>query len=94
LFYSWLAIVGAVNVLVYLFSKSLVPDEGFRIWFTGLIITLNFFLVIALSFIGLYNSSEAFDFSRAGIVLYIGIGLIAAWVVSWPIVLLVRKLSS
>ena len=94
LFYSWLVIVGAVNVLVYIFNKSLMPDEGFRIWFTGLIITLNFFLVIALSFIGLYNSSEAFDFSRAGIILYICIGLIGAWIISWPIVLLIRKLSS
>jgi hypothetical protein len=94
MFYSWFTIVGAVNVLVYIFSKSLVPDEGFRTWFTGLIITLNFFLIIALSFISLHNSNESFDFSRTGVVLYIALGLVVAWLISWPIVLLIRKFSA
>jgi uncharacterized membrane protein len=94
IFYGWLTIIGAVNVMVYLFSKTLAPDEGFRTWFTGLIITLNIFLIIAFSYISLYNSNENFDFSRAGMVLYMGVGLVLAWVVCWPVVLLIRKLSA
>jgi hypothetical protein len=91
LFYSWLALIGVVNLLVYVFGRSLAPDEGFRTWFTGLIISLNTFFIIGFSFIGLYNSHENFDFSRIDIVLYFGIALVCVWITSWPIVLLVRR---
>jgi len=91
LFYGWMALVGLVNVMVYLLSKKVVPDEALRAWFTGLIILLNLFFVISLSYIGLYNSSEKFDYIRAGIVLYFGIGLIGVWITSWPVILLKRK---
>jgi hypothetical protein len=93
-FYVWLAVLGIVNVLVYVFGKKLVPSEALRTWFTGLIICLNLFFIIAFSFIGLYNSSESFDFSRAGIVLYISLGLVGAWIVGGAIYGLVKRFSS
>lgn len=93
LFYSWLAVVGITNVLVYVFGKSIEPDETFRTWLTGLIITVNLFFIIGLSFIGLYNSSETFDFNRAGIVLYISMGLMGIWLTSWPVILVLRRLK-
>ena len=93
-FYVWLAVLGFVNVLVYVFSKNLVPSEEFRTWFTGLIICLNLFFIIAFSFIGLYNSSEGFDFSRAGIVLYISLGLVGAWMVGGAIYGLFKRFLS
>lgn len=93
-FYVWLAALGMVNVLVYVFGKKLVPSEELRTWFTGLIICMNLFFIIAFSFIGLYNSSESFDFSRAGFVLYISLGLIGAWVVGGAIYGLVKRFSS
>ncbi|MBX2970554.1 MAG: hypothetical protein KF803_14385 [Cyclobacteriaceae bacterium] len=93
-FYVWLAVLGIVNVLVYVFGKKLVPSEALRTWFTGLIICLNLFFIIAFSFIGLYNSSESFDFSRAGIVLYISLGLVVAWIVGGAIYGLVKRFSS
>ncbi len=94
LFFSWLAIIGCLNVLIYVFNKSLTPDETFRTWFTGLIIALNIFLVIALSYIGLYNSSEKFDFGRAGLVVYFGVFLVGGWLVSWPVILFFKKVSA
>jgi hypothetical protein len=94
LFYSWMALVGIVNVLVYVLSKKLVPDEAFRSWFIGLIILLNLFFIISLSYIGLYNSSEKFDFIRAGAILYLTIGLLGIWVTSWPVIVLIRKFSA
>lgn len=94
LFYAWLAIIGLGNTMAFVFGKPKVSDEGFRTWFTGLIITINIFLVIAFSFIGLYNSTEKFDFARAGVVLYFGIGLIGVWITSWPIIVLYRKIFS
>lgn len=93
-FYVWLAVLGFVNVLVYVFNKNLVPSEEFRTWFTGLIICLNLFFIIAFSFIGLYNSSEGFDFSRAGIVLYISLGLVGAWIVGGAIYGLFKRFFS
>lgn len=94
LFYSWMALVGIVNVMIFIMSEKLVPDVSFRSWLTGLIILLNLFFVISLSYIGLYNSSEKFDFIRAGAVLYLGIGLIGIWVTSWPVIVLIRKFSA
>lgn len=94
LFYAWLAVIGIVNTMAYVFGKSSFTDEAFRTWFTGLIITINIFLIIGFSFIGLYNSTENFDFGRVGVVLYFGLGLIGLWITSWPVIVLYRKFSA
>jgi hypothetical protein len=94
LFYGAMTFIAGLNLLVYLFNKNLAPDEAFRTWLHGLIITLNIFCIIGLSFIGLYNSLENFDYSRIGVIIYSSVGLVALWAISWPIILLVRKLLS
>lgn len=91
MFYSAMFALAGLNVLVYLFSKSLTPREDFRTWLHGLVITVNIFFIIGLSFIGLYNSSEKFDFSRIGWVIYSSVALIAGWIVSWPLVKLLSR---
>ncbi|MBX2966641.1 MAG: hypothetical protein KF845_10875 [Cyclobacteriaceae bacterium] len=91
MFYVWLGILGLVNVLVYVFGKKLVPDEHLRTWFTGLIICLNLFFIIAFSYIGLYNSTEIFDYERAGIVIYVSLGIMGAWVVGGGGFMLYRR---
>lgn len=91
LFYTALVVIAVANVMVYLFSKSLTPDEDFRAWIHGLIITLNIFFIISMSFIGLYNSAERFDFSRIGFIIYGSVGLVALWVISWPVYRIFRK---
>src|SRR5690349_17446838 len=59
LFYAVLALLTFVNVIVFVFSRLYAKgDRDFLSWFYGLIITLNFFFIIALSYISLYNSSE------------------------------------
>jgi uncharacterized membrane protein len=85
LFYASLAFIAILNLLVYLFSKSITPDEGFRSWLHGLVITLNIFFVVGFSFIGLYNSSEVFDFARIGAIIYGSVILVCAWAVAWPL---------
>ncbi|QOI98226.1 MAG: hypothetical protein HRU69_12345 [Flammeovirgaceae bacterium] len=91
LFYSAMILLALLNVLVYLFSKKLTPSERFRTWLHGLVITFNIFFIIGFSFMGLYNSSEKFDFSRIGWVIYSSVGLIVIWMVGWPIVRLFRR---
>lgn len=92
LFYAALAFIAILNLLVYLFSKSLTPDEGFRAWLHGLVITLNIFFVVAFSFIGLYNSAEVFDFSRIGAIIYGSVILVMVWAVAWPLYILGKRL--
>lgn len=91
LFYIALAVIALANVMVYLFSKSLTPDEDFRTWIHGLVITLNIFFIIAMSFISLYNSTERFDFNRIGFIIYGSVGLVALWVIGWPVYRIFRK---
>lgn len=91
LFYAAMMTLAVLNVLVYLFSKKLTPSENFRTWLHGLVTTFNIFFVIGFSFVGLYNSSEKFDFSRIGWVIYSSVGLILVWMAGWPIVRLLRR---
>src|SRR5688572_20628499 len=92
LFYSAMALMALVNVLVYLFSKKLTPDEDFRTWLHGLVIAVNIFFIIGMSFIGLYNSAEKFDFSRIGFIIYSSVGLVGLWATGWPVYVVVKKL--
>lgn len=94
LFYSAMVVIALANVMVYLFSKSIAPDENFRTWLHGLVITLNIFFIIGLSFISLYNSVEKFDFSRIGFIIYSSVILVIVWALSWPVYSISRKLMS
>lgn len=91
LFYCAIAFVAVLNLLVYLFSKSITPDEGFRAWLHGLVITLNIFFVVGFSFIGLYNSSENFDYPRIGPIIYGSIVLVVLWSLAWPVYFIGRR---
>jgi hypothetical protein len=94
LFYSTMALIAIVNVLVYLFSKRVAPDEHFRIWLNVLVIASNIFFIIAMSFVSLYNSAEKFDFSQIGFIIYSSVGLVALCLISWPIYQVFRKFIS
>ena len=93
MFYSVVIVLALVNVLVYVISKFFPRDEDFRAWFHGLILTINIFFIVGISLVGLYNSTEKFDYSRIGFVVYGSLGLILVWAVSWPIYRVVRGLS-
>jgi hypothetical protein len=92
LFYAAMGVIALANVMVYLFSKKLTPQEDFRTWLHGLVITLNIFFIIGMSFIGLYNSAEKFDFARIGFIIYSSVGLVGLWATGWPVYLVVKKL--
>jgi hypothetical protein len=94
LFYASLASVGIINLLVFLFSKSLTPKEDFRTWIHGLVITLNYFFIVGFSFLGLYNSAERFDYSRIGFIIYSSVILIVLCVLAWPVYLIGKKIFS
>jgi hypothetical protein len=91
LFYSCIGVIGVSNLFVFLISKTYYPNEDFRSWIHGLVISLNIFFITCISFIGVYNSAESFVFSRAGIVIYTTLAIIGVWTISWPFYLLYRK---
>jgi hypothetical protein len=94
-FYIILALLSVFNMLVFVFSKLYSRrDAELLTWFYGQIITLNIFFVIALSYASLYNSSEKFDYSRIGWVIYGSVALMVIWALAWPVYAVVRKMTS
>lgn len=92
IFYCFLAIVGIANMLVFVVSRLYPPDQNrFKTWFYGLVITLNLFFIVAIAFINLYNSTEKFDYSNIGYIIYGSISLVAIWLASWPVYTIFRK---
>ena len=92
LFYSVLAIVGLVNVLVFVVAKLFTEEQtDFKSWFYGFVTALNLFFVTVINFLGVFNSGERFDYSNLGILIYGSIGLIVLWSLGWPVYALSRK---
>ncbi|HEU5291695.1 MAG TPA: hypothetical protein VFU05_13690, partial [Cyclobacteriaceae bacterium] len=69
-------------------------NEDFRSWLHGLVITINVFCIVGLSFVMLYNSSERYDFERIRFIIFSSVGLVALWAIGWPIYALGKKLMS
>jgi cytochrome c biogenesis factor len=92
-FYIITPMVAFINAMVYLVSSVFRKDLDFRAWFHGLIVTLNIFFIIALSFIGLYNSGERYEYRSIDFVIYGSIALIVIWAMGWPVYSLFRKLK-
>jgi hypothetical protein len=98
-FYSILFLVAIFNMFVYVFralnrsrpAELREEGEAFVSWFYGLVICLNLFVIVAVSFVSLFNGGERFDYARIGIIIYGSIGLMVAWALSWPVYLIFPK---
>jgi hypothetical protein len=93
-FYSAAAVMALVNAMVYPVSFVYRQDTDFRTWFHGLTITLNFFFIIAMNFVGLYNSGERFDYGRLHFIVYGSIALFLLWALGWPVYRVIRRVTS
>ncbi len=90
-FYISVAILAVINVMVFGVSK-LFKDEEFRVWFYGLVMTINLFFIISLSLVSTFNSGEKFDYGRIDFVIYGSVGLIILWALFWPFYSIYRKI--
>lgn len=91
-FYSGLILLAFINLLVFVVAKLYSETHNdFKSWFYGLIITINFFFVIGLSFINLINSGEKFQYNQLGVIIYGSVGLLIVWIVAWPIYLIYKS---
>lgn len=93
-FYSMLAFIAFVNVMVFPIGKVFASQPDFRSWFYGLVIALNFFFIVSMNFVGVFNSGERFDYERIRYIIYLSVGLFIAWTISWPVYLIYRRLTS
>jgi hypothetical protein len=90
-FYITMALLAFVNVTVYIVRNFAKKYEEFQAWFYGFIAIINFFLVIALSFISLFNSNEDFRFGQIGFIIYGSLILVFSWIVGGGLYWFVRK---
>lgn len=93
-FYSMTAFIALVNMMVFPVGKVYSAQPTFRSWFYGLVIALNFFFIVSMNFVGVFNSGEKFDYGQIRYIVYFSVGLFIAWTISWPIYLLYRRITS
>jgi hypothetical protein len=94
-FYAILALVAIFNMFVYVLRslhRNRPGEEGFVSWFYGLVICLNLFIIVTVSYISLFNGGERFEYQRIGIIIYGSIILMVAWAFSWPLYLVSRRM--
>jgi hypothetical protein len=94
IFYGMLVLIALVNVLVLVILRLHRGRPEFPTWFCGLIITLNLFFIVALSYISLFNSGENFRYERLGIIIYGSVWLVIAWTAAWPVYALVTRITN
>jgi len=94
-FYAILALIAIFNMFVYVLrslNKNRPEGEGLVTWFYGLVISLNVFIIVAVSYISLFNGGERFEYERIGIIIYGSIILMVAWSFSYPVYIAARKM--
>jgi hypothetical protein len=91
LFYVALGMITVANALVFIVSFLYKPHENFRAWFNGLIVIVNIFFVITLFFLNVTNSTERFNYSNIGFLLYGSVALTALWILVLPLGFMIRK---
>ncbi|MBL7865354.1 MAG: hypothetical protein JNK10_10780 [Cyclobacteriaceae bacterium] len=93
-FYAILGLLAVFNSLVFVVTKIMgEQDPFFRIWFYGLVVLFNLFIVVSLQFFNLYNSAERFDYDRIGYIIYGSVGLILLWALLLPLKMILKKFS-
>jgi hypothetical protein len=90
-FYISMALLAFVNVTVYIARNFASKSAEFQAWFYGFIAVINFFLIIALSFISLFNSNEDFRFGQIGFIIYGSLILVFSWILGGLLYWLVRR---
>jgi hypothetical protein len=90
-FYISIGIIAIWNVLVYLIPSLMKPSSQFMVWICGLIISLNLFFIMTISYINVFNSNERFNYASIGFVVFGSLALLALWSISWPFYLFFKK---
>lgn len=94
-FYSAIVLFALINVLVFVVNRILSSgDQGFSSWIYGLVVSFNIFFFTSLGFLHVLNGGDRYDFSQMGPAVYGSLILICIWIISWPVILIYRKIIS
>ena len=92
-FYIALAILTISNFSFYALSKNMkykneVLNSLLINWQLSFAVVLNLFYVVGLNFIFLLNSGEKFNYDSFGYLVFVAFGLILAWLVALPVLVI------
>lgn len=91
LFYAALGMLALFNAMVFVVNRIMPPGDGFfQVWFYGLIVFFNVFILVSLQFFNLFNSQERFDYDSIGFIIYGSVAMIILWASLWPLVRLIQ----
>lgn len=95
-FYSSLAFIVLSNVLLYVLPAMLINSNRNNIrvvanYLVVLAALVNIFISVALSFIGILNGRENFDYSNFAPFFYFSEGLFVVWLIAFVVSLLIAK---
>ncbi len=98
-FYIGLAVIMLVNFTLYIGQWKIRKQdhtlaEFLKGWYMSLGSALNFFLIVVLFFVQVYNGSEKFDYSNFGYLIFISLGIIILCAISLPIFIIKQKIKS
>lgn len=98
-FFASLGVITLVNFVLYSLHWNLRKRDSeeadfIKGWLMGLGAVLNFFLVIALAFIQVFNGGETFDYTNFGYLVIFSLLLIFLWTLSMPIYFIKLKIKA
>ena len=94
-----LSIITSANFILYSLHWNLRKRDSkeadfIKGWLMGLGAVLNFFLVISLSFLQVFNGGEQFDYTNFGYLVIFSLTLILLWTLSMPVYFIKLKIKS
>lgn len=95
-FYSALAFIVLGNALFYVLSAILISSTKNILklvanYLVVLVALINFFISVSLTFIGILNGRENFDYSNFAPFFYLSEGLFAVWLIAFIISIITTK---
>ncbi|QSE96657.1 hypothetical protein [Fulvivirga lutea] len=98
-FFLALTIITVSNFTFYILSWRLRKQDNrmaefIKGWLMGLASALNFFLIVVLSFLQIFNGGENFNYQSIGYLIFVSLGAVIICAMTLPIFLVKEKISS
>jgi uncharacterized membrane protein YedE/YeeE len=98
-FYFTLFIVTLSNFTLYFLARKLKNKENKQAefvygWLLSFAVVLNFFFIVAMAFVQVTNTTERFDITYLGYLIFGALGIIGLWVLALPLYLIKLKITA
>ncbi|MEQ8925254.1 MAG: hypothetical protein RLO81_05535 [Fulvivirga sp.] len=98
-FFLALTLITVSNFTFYILSWRLRKQDNkmtefIKGWLMGMAAALNFFLIVVLSFLQIFNGGENFNYQSIGYLIFVSLGAVIISVLSLPVFLVKEKISS